>query len=48
MIVITVALLPGKKVLSCIYCARPHGGIYPQTDSGKGRPGDWISLFTKH
>lgn len=30
-----------------IYSAGPHGGIYPQTDSGTGRPGDWISLFTK-
>lgn len=30
-----------------IYSAGPHGGIYPQTDSGKGRQRDWISLFTK-
>lgn len=46
---LTVVLLPGHKELChfFIYCAGPHGGIYPQTDSGTGRRRDWISLFTK-
>lgn len=41
---------PRAKVLChfFIYSAGPHGGIYPQTDSGTGRLRDWISLFTKH
>lgn len=30
-----------------IYSAGPHGGIYPQTDSGTERQRDWITLFTK-